>query len=207
MRKLILFWGLLLCPAAHQAAFAQTDVPRVEVFGRFSYLPAGGGDLTGEILDTLLRASSPADYLNLNADVKVGPGAVGGHGRKASGSGQRETGAVSQGQAFWLQCWDKGCCQRRLIGIEKNNFDRCFTNSFHDLDRIVTVAGKPAEHFAEVDGGEAATLRYLRHKFRTGLTKKESEERGSIKYDHSRFASFRRFAIRESTTRRGLLLP
>ena len=44
MKKIILLGVLLLLASAAQAALAQNKLPRAEVFGGFSYLPAGKAD-------------------------------------------------------------------------------------------------------------------------------------------------------------------
>jgi len=44
MRKAAIFWGMLMIVGGTQPALGQQDHPKAEVFGGFSYLPAGGAD-------------------------------------------------------------------------------------------------------------------------------------------------------------------
>jgi len=48
MRKSAIVLGMFLIVGGRQLAFAQRDLPKVEVFGGFSYLPAGGEDFPRE---------------------------------------------------------------------------------------------------------------------------------------------------------------
>lgn len=48
MKKFVMFFGILALVASKQLVFAQVDFPRAEIFGGFSYLPAGKADFPRE---------------------------------------------------------------------------------------------------------------------------------------------------------------